>query len=96
MSTKGIEEVLSRAMRDSTFAESLFVDPAKALAGFELTAEEIAKFHGISRQGLSATAGTQAELDPTVEESMAPKGEYKNGQKTRVSAVGYKSSSSSN
>jgi len=34
-----------------------------------------------------------AEFDLTVEESMALKGEYKNGQKNRTSTVGQKSSS---
>jgi hypothetical protein len=49
MSTQGIESVLSRAMSDSSFADTLLANPAQALAGFDLTAEEIAKFQGMPR-----------------------------------------------
>jgi hypothetical protein len=49
MSTQGIESVLSRAMSDNSFADALFANPAQALAGFDLTAEEVVKFQGMSR-----------------------------------------------
>jgi hypothetical protein len=48
MSMKGIESVLSRAMSDSAFADALFADAEKALAGFDLTPEEITKLQKIS------------------------------------------------
>jgi len=49
MSTKGIETILTKAIEDPKFADALFADPEKALAGFDLTAEEIAKFKDFSR-----------------------------------------------
>jgi|GEM_PF-2127453 len=49
MSTKGIESVVSRAMSDDGFIESLLADPDQALADFDLTAEEIARFKSMSR-----------------------------------------------
>jgi len=61
MSTKGIEQVLSRAMSDNTFADQLFADPEKALTGFDLTSEEIAKFKGMSRNDLSAMTSLAPE-----------------------------------
>ena len=49
MSAKGIQEVLSRAMVDTAFAKSLFVDAEKALGGYDLTAEELAQFSNLSQ-----------------------------------------------
>ena len=49
MSAKGIESVLSRAMSDSAFAESLFSEPESALAGFDLTADEVTQLKSMSR-----------------------------------------------
>ncbi|MBI3163152.1 MAG: hypothetical protein IPG44_12675 [Anaerolineales bacterium] len=49
MSAQAIEAVLTRAMSDTTFADMLFANPDAALAGFDLTAEEIAKIKSISR-----------------------------------------------
>ena len=54
MSAKGIESVLSRAMSDSAFADLLFVDAENALAGFELTTDEIAGFKSMSRSDFDA------------------------------------------
>ena len=61
MSTQGIESVLSRAMSDTTFADSLFANPAQALASFDLTAEEVAKFQGISRADFDAIVSASPE-----------------------------------
>lgn len=49
MSQQTIESILTRAMSDASFAETLFAEPDSALAGFDLTAEEIAKFKGLTR-----------------------------------------------
>jgi hypothetical protein len=54
MSTKGIEIVLSRAMSDAAFADALFADAEKTLAGFELTSEERSKLQGMSRAEFDA------------------------------------------
>lgn len=43
------ETILSRMMNEPTFAEAVFADAAKALAEYNLSAEEVAKFKGISR-----------------------------------------------
>jgi hypothetical protein len=70
MSTQGVESVLSRAMSDPAFADLLFSDPEKALAtlaGFELTAEEIARFKKMSR------AEFDEILTPEERKSMAAK-----------------------
>jgi len=61
MSTKGIEEVLSRAMSDAAFADVLFADAEKALAGFDLTAEEATKFKGMSRADFEIFAKASPE-----------------------------------
>jgi hypothetical protein len=49
MSAKGTESVLTRAMSDTAFADQLFSDPEKALAGFDLTTEEFSWLKTISR-----------------------------------------------
>jgi hypothetical protein len=49
MSTKGIEAVFDRAMSDPAFADLLFADADKALAGFELSPEELGKLKGLTR-----------------------------------------------
>ena len=49
MSAQSVENILSRAMSDAKFADSLFANLEQALAGFELTAEETSKFKGLSR-----------------------------------------------
>jgi len=61
MSIKGVEEVLSRAMSDATFAESLFADAEKALVGFDLTAEEADSFKTLFREDLSKMAQASPE-----------------------------------
>ena len=61
MSAKGIEEVLSRAMSDAVFADALFADAEKALASFDLTAEEVASFKGMSREDLNAFSNASPE-----------------------------------
>lgn len=54
MNIKGIESVLSRAMSDAAFTDLLFADPEKALAGFDLTAEEIKALKSMSRADFAA------------------------------------------
>lgn len=61
MSQQTIESVLTRAMSDAAFAELLFANPDSALAGFDLTAEEVASFKGLAREDLSKMA--QASLE---------------------------------
>jgi hypothetical protein len=49
MLTKAIETILTRAMSDAAFADLLFANLESALAGYELTTEEIANLKGMSR-----------------------------------------------
>jgi len=56
-----IETILSRAMSDPAFAEQLFTNADQALAGYELTAEEIAKLKGMSRGDLNAMTALAPE-----------------------------------
>ena len=54
MSAQSVESILSKAMSDSAFADALFANPENALAGFDLTAEEKAKFKGLTRAHFDA------------------------------------------
>ena len=61
MSAQSVESVLSKAMSDAKFADALFANPEKALAGFDLTKEEIASFKELSRDDLGKMAGVTLE-----------------------------------
>ena len=54
-----IETILSRAMSDDTFAEQLFTDAETALAEYDLSAEDVAKFKGLSRVQFDAMTPDQ-------------------------------------
>ncbi len=54
MSAQSVESILSKAMSDAAFADALFADPEKALAGFDLTREEIASLKNLSRAQFEA------------------------------------------
>lgn len=49
-----IESILSRAMSDPAFADALLADAEKALAEYNLTPEEMAKFKEMSRADFEA------------------------------------------
>ena len=70
MLTKGIEAVLLRAISDTAFADALFEDAEKALAEYNLTAEDIAKFKGLfskdSNDTQSAASGSRKSFDNMV------------------------------
>jgi len=51
-----LETVLSRAMSDAAFAEQLFADAEKALAGYDLTTDEVVQIKSMSRTEFQATA----------------------------------------
>jgi hypothetical protein len=62
MSTKAVETILTRAMSDPAFAELLFTKADKALAGYDLTAVEIANLKSMPRQAFDkAASGTPEE-----------------------------------
>jgi len=51
-----IDIILSRAMSDAVFTEELFANPSKALAGYDLTAEETVQITSMSRAEFAALA----------------------------------------
>ena len=56
MPTKSVEEILHRAMSDRAFIEALFTDAEKALAEYNLPADEVAIFKNISRAEFATLA----------------------------------------
>ena len=56
-----LETVLSRAMSEPAFAEQLFADAEKALAGYDLTAEEKDQLKGMSRTDFAAFSSASPE-----------------------------------
>ena len=62
MSANSVESILSRAMSDAAFAELLFSGPDEALAGYDLTREEIANLKSMPRPAFErAFAGSPEE-----------------------------------
>ena len=61
MSKKAVEAVIGKAVLDCEFRESLFADPGEALAGYELTAEEIAALKAIDAEAIESFAGALDE-----------------------------------
>ena len=61
MSAKSVETILSRAMSDAKFADSLFASPEQAFADYDLTTEERAALKGISRADVEAFAKASPE-----------------------------------
>lgn len=61
MSTQTVETVLNRAISDQTFREQLFANPDQALAGFELSAEELASFKSMSQADFETLAKATPE-----------------------------------
>ena len=56
-----LETVLSRMMTEPIFAEAVFVDSEKTLAEYDLSADEIAKFKGMSRADFEDLASASPE-----------------------------------
>ena len=56
-----IETILSRMMREPVFAEALLANPEQALAEYNLPADEIAQFKGLSRADFEALASQTPE-----------------------------------
>lgn len=56
-----IESILTRAMNDNAFAEQLFDAANEALAGYNLSAEELAELRSMSRADFVTFAGASPE-----------------------------------
>ena len=61
MSKEALESVIGRAVTDSEFRQSLFANPDEALAGFDLTDQEIAGLKTLDAETLDSMAGTLDE-----------------------------------
>jgi hypothetical protein len=66
MSAESVNTILTRAMSDQAFADSLFANMDQVLRGFDLTPEEFSKFKGMSR----ADFGKYAAASPEERKSM--------------------------
>jgi len=49
-----LETILARMMSDAAFADGVFADAEKALTEYNLSAEDLAKFKGMSRARFEA------------------------------------------
>lgn len=61
MSAETVDTVLAKAMNDATFAEALFTNPDQALAGYDLTEEEMQSLKNMSREDFDKYAMTAPE-----------------------------------
>ena len=61
MSAQSVEIILSRAMSDAKFADSLFANPEQALASYDLTLEETSALKEMSRTDVEAFAKASPE-----------------------------------
>jgi len=57
MSREALEAVIGRAVIDEEFRLALFADPDAALAGYELTEDELAALKMMDAESLDACAG---------------------------------------
>ena len=70
-----IETILTRAMSNPKFADLLFTNAENALAEYKLSAEEIAKFKGITRADFEALTSHAPEERKSLATKMgAPSG----------------------
>ncbi len=61
MSKEAVESVIGKAVLDSEFREALFASPEEALAGYDLTEEEVAGLKTIDAETMETLAGTLDE-----------------------------------
>jgi hypothetical protein len=69
MSKEAVEAIIGKAVVDGRFREALFTDPEEALAGYELTGEEVAALKAMDREGIESFAGA---LDERISKALAP------------------------
>ncbi len=61
MSKKAVEAIIGKAVLDAEFREALLANPAEALAGYELTEQEMAGLKELDAESLNAMAGALDE-----------------------------------
>ena len=57
MSAENLEKIILRAVEDVKFRELLFMDPAQALQGVELTEDELAALKNLRAEDFDASRG---------------------------------------
>jgi len=57
VSAENLEKIVARAVEDEKFRELLFANPEQALAGIELTDQEIALLKTLVAENFDAAAG---------------------------------------
>ncbi len=67
MSAESVKQIIGRAITEEPFRELLFSNPDQALAGFDLTADEIGALKGLRREEFDAAAG---DLEQRISKSM--------------------------
>ncbi len=68
MSAESVKQIIERAIAEEPFRELLFSNPNQALAGFDLTVDEIAALKGLKREEFDAAAG---DLEQRISKSFA-------------------------
>ena len=61
MALQGVQSVIGKAAVDRAYRELLFSKPDEALAGHDLSADEVACLKGLSREKFDAVAGELEE-----------------------------------
>jgi hypothetical protein len=61
MSKEAVEAVIGKAVLDSDFRQALFANPGEVLAGYELTAEEVAALKSVDAEAIESFAGALDE-----------------------------------
>ena len=67
MTKEAVEAIIGKAVVDAEFRAALLADPDRALAGFDLTAEEVARLKAVDAESIETLAGT---LDERISKSM--------------------------
>jgi hypothetical protein len=70
MSQKSVSQIIGRALVERAFRRSLEANPAKALAGYDLTADELSLIRSSLQTG--KTSGPAGDLEPRVSRARLP------------------------
>jgi hypothetical protein len=74
MSTEAVESILSRAMSDAAFADSIFDSTDQALAGYDLSVEETITLKGMTRADFDTLMASPEERKSMGFRKIAPSG----------------------
>ena len=61
MSKETLQTVIGKAVADDQFREALFANPDKALAGYDLTQDEVAALKSVDAETMESLAGSLDE-----------------------------------